>query len=280
MVAGWIDDTAVNNCILVLLGRQGIYKTTWFNNLLHPKLQAYFHSNTSFGAMTRDEVLKLSQYGLICCEELDTLKPSEMNRLKWAVTTPVTDERRPYAHYSERRKHIASYCGTGNNVEFINDTTGSRRWLPFEVERIDSPRDHPFDHDAIFAEAYQLYRQGFQYWFSGDEEARQERHNDRFKVPSLEQQLVLKHYRLPLPSEQGDFVSCPDIMAAIGAPMMNQVTPNGLGRAMTALGFKRARSHGQRGYSVVAYTPEEKKANSLLLARDAEVGRMSNSQIL
>lgn len=111
MVAGWIDEAEVNNCILVLVGRQGIFKTTWFNSLLPPVLQPYFHSNTSFGNMTKDEVVKLSQYGLICCEELDTMKPSEMNRLKWAVTTPVTDERKPYAHYSERRKHIASYCG-------------------------------------------------------------------------------------------------------------------------------------------------------------------------
>ena len=86
-----------------------------------PVLKMFFHSNTSFGNMTKDEVLKLSMYGLICCEELDTMKPSEMNRLKWAVTTTVTDERRAYAHYAERRNHIASYCGTGNNIQFIDD---------------------------------------------------------------------------------------------------------------------------------------------------------------
>lgn len=74
MVAGWLDDTVVNQEILVFVGRQGIYKTTWFNALLPPELQQYFHSNTSFGNMTKDEVLKLSRYGLICCEELDTMK--------------------------------------------------------------------------------------------------------------------------------------------------------------------------------------------------------------
>ena len=30
MVAGWVDDTVVNNVILVLIGEQGSYKTTWF----------------------------------------------------------------------------------------------------------------------------------------------------------------------------------------------------------------------------------------------------------
>ena len=90
MVAGWLDDDVVNQEILVFIGRQGIYKTTWFANLLPPELKQYFHSNTSFGNMTKDEVLKLSKYGLICCEELDTMRPAEMNRLKWAVTTVVT----------------------------------------------------------------------------------------------------------------------------------------------------------------------------------------------
>ena len=129
MIAGWLDDDVVNQEILVLVGRQGIYKTTWFNSLLPPALERYFHSNTSFGNMTKDEVLKLSMYGLICCEELDTMKPSEMNRLKWAVTTTVTDERRPYAHYSERRNHIARATTSSSSTTTRARGAGCRsRW--------------------------------------------------------------------------------------------------------------------------------------------------------
>ena len=269
MVAGWIDEAEVNNCILVLVGRQGIFKTTWFNSLLSPELQPYFHSNTSFGNMTKDEVLKLSQYGLICCEELDTMKPAEMNRLKWAVTTPVTDERKPYAHYSERRKHIASYCGTGNNVQFIDDSTGTRRWLPFEVESIKNPREHPIDHDAVFAEAYEDYRNGFQYWFDDEEMQVLQRHNERFEVAKPELELINKYFRIPKENERGEFVSNTEIMQTIGGNLMPRLTSNNLGRAMTALGFKRMRSHGQRGYTVVAYSPEDIKANKSVLAYDA-----------
>ena len=270
MVAGWIDDKEVNQNILVLVGRQGIYKTTWFNSLLPPQLQPYFHSNTSFGNMTKDEVLKLSQYGLICCEELDTMKPSEMNRLKWAVTTPVTDERRAYAHYSERRKHIASYCGTGNNIQFIDDDTGTRRWLPFEVENIQNPREHPIDHDAIFAEAFELYREGFQYWFSEGEMQELQRHNERFEVAKPERELISKHFRLPCENEHGEFYSNTDILLTIGWNPALHLTSNRLGRAMRALGFKSMRSHGQRGYHVVVYSAEEIKANKSMLAYDAK----------
>ena len=50
---------------------------------------------------------------------------------------------------------------------------------------------------------------------------------------------------------------------------MPRLTMNRLGRAMTALGFEGMRSKGQRGYVVVAYKPEEIRANSSLLALDA-----------
>ena len=270
MVAGWLEEGKVNQEILVFVGRQGIFKTTWFSHLMPPELQPYFHSNTSFGNMTKDEVLKLSQYGLICCEELDTMKPTEMNRLKWAVTTTVTDERRPYAHSSERRKHIASYCGTGNNIQFIDDDTGTRRWLPFEVESIRSPHEYPFDHKAIFAQAYRLYQKGFQYWFDDQEMQLMARHNERFEVAKPERDLISKYYRLPRKDEKGEFVSSTEILQTIGGTLTLRLTANKLGRAMTALGFKGVRSHGQRGYNVVAYSAEDIKANRSMLAYDAK----------
>ena len=270
MVAGWLEEGKVNQEILVFVGRQGIFKTTWFGHLLPPELQPYFHSNTSFGNMTKDEVLKLSQYGLICCEELDTMRPSEMNRLKWAVTTTVTDERRPYARAPERRNHIASYCGTGNNLQFIDDDTGTRRWLPFEVEQIRSPHDYPLDHAAVFAQAYALYLKGFRYWFDDGEMQLMARHNERFEVAKPERELISQHYRLPKENEPGVFVSSTEILMTIGGNLTQRLTSNRLGRAMTALGFIGVRSHGQRGYNVVAYTDDEKKSNKSVLAYDAK----------
>ena len=129
MVAGWLEEKTVNEEILVLIGEQGIYKTQWFEHLLPPELSAYFNSTSSFGKMDKDEVLSLSQFGLICLDEIDALKSEAMSRLKWAVTTKTTDARKPYAHNSERRIHIASYCGTSNNLQFIDDDSGTRRWL-------------------------------------------------------------------------------------------------------------------------------------------------------
>ena len=50
MVAGWIDPAVVNNVILVLIGEQGSYKTTWFNYILPPELRSYFYTKTNEGS--------------------------------------------------------------------------------------------------------------------------------------------------------------------------------------------------------------------------------------
>ena len=199
------------------------------------------------------------------------------------MTTVVTDERRPYAHSSERRKHIDTYCGTGNNVQFIDDDTGTRRWLPFEVESIRSPHEFPFNHAAVFAQAYALYRQGFQYWFDDGEMQLMARHNERFEVAKPERELISKYYRLPGEGEKGEFLSSTEILQTIGGLLTQRLTANKLGRAMTALGFKGMRSHGQRGYNVVAYSAEQVKANKTVLAYDAkpesEVATVSASEL-
>ena len=136
MVASWMDDKVVNNVMLVLIGEQGAYKTTWFAHLLPPQLREYFYTKTNSGMVSKDDLLTLSQYGLMCWEELDSMQLKELNKLKAVMTMPSINERAAYAHYHENRPHLASFCGTGNNVQFLSDPTGTRRWLPFEVANI------------------------------------------------------------------------------------------------------------------------------------------------
>ena len=270
MVAGWVDDTVVNNVILVLIGEQGSYKTTWFNYLLPPELKSYFYTKTNANRMGRDDLLTLAQYGLVCCEELDTMRPSELNQLKAAVTMPSIDERAAYAHFHEHRKHIASFCGTGNNAQFLSDPTGNRRWLPFEIERIESPRDHPFDYVGIYAQAYALYQEGFQYWFSRDDILRLSDHNRQFETPRLEYELANLYFCQPSGARPGVFMSVARAMQIVSANISQKLSPVYLGRAMGELGFRRVKFNGQRGYIVVIRSAEEIQSAQLMMASEAE----------
>jgi hypothetical protein len=270
MVAAWVDDTVVNNVILVLIGEQGSYKTTWFNHLLPPELSSYFYTKTNANRMGRDDLLTLAQYGLVCCEELDTMRPSELNQLKAAVTMPSIDERAAYAHFHEHRKHIASFCATGNNTQFLSDPTGNRRWLPFEVERIESPRDKPFDYKGIYSQAYALYQQGFQFWFSREEILRLTEHNRQFETPRLEYELANLYFCQPSGARPGVFMSVARAMQVVSANISQKLSPVHLGRALGELGFQRVKFNGQRGYIVVQRTAAEIQSAQMAMAREAE----------
>lgn len=270
MVASWLSEDVVNNVILVLIGEQGAYKTTWFNYLLPPPLKQYFYTKTNANRMSKDDILTLAQYALVCCEELDTMRPAELNQLKAAVTMPSIDERAAYAHYHEHRKHIASFCGTGNNTQFLSDPTGNRRWLPFEVESILSPREHPFHYEGIYAQALSLYTSGFQYWFTKEEIQELNHHNKQFETPHLEHELVDLYFRRPIDSELGEFISVARALQMISNGISQKLSAVNVGRAFSDLGFKRVRINSSRGFIVVCRTPEEIKAYQHRLLMDAE----------
>jgi hypothetical protein len=278
MVAGWLDEEEVNSSILVLLGPQGVGKTTWFSHLLPPELRRYFNIKTNSARMTNDDIIALSRSGLVCLDELDSMKSEENNKLKTVSTMRFSDVRQPYDIFAEHRKIIASFCGTGNNVQFLNDPSGNRRWLPFEVESIVSPRDIPFDYEAIYAQAYALYLQGYEYYFTDVENGFiNKRNQQRFCVSDPELELVEEYFRRPTENNPGEFITS-SRAADIVSTFSYHVKPVAIGRALARYGFESGRQGNSRGYYVVVIPPEERKRHAVSLAYDAMIKkRQTNS---
>ena len=266
MVAGWVRPTVVNNVMLVLIGRQGAYKTTWFSYLLPPELKAYFYTKTDASRMTKDDLLVLAHYALVCYEELDTMTARDLNNLKSAMTMMSIDERAAYERYHEHRPHIASFCGTGNSTQFLSDATGTRRWLPFEVESITSPREQPFNHRGIFSQAYRLLRDGYQYWFSAQEVATLTEHNRQYETPRLEEELVAMYFRRPHGQEPGEFMPVALALQIVGSNITQKLSTVNLGRAFKTLGFEFRRTNAERGYIVVRRSAEEMRSHRFVVA--------------
>ena len=267
MLAALLDENTVNHEILVLIGRQGIYKTTFLNNLLPPELRRYFYLKSNSRNISKDDLLTLSEFAVVCLEELDEMDDRELNQLKALTTMRHVNERAAYARYKEMRPHIASFCGTSNNRHFLNDLSGNRRWMPFEVESIDSPYDHPVDYTQVFAQAYALSRNGYRYWLDDDEITKLNLHNRQFEVPCLERELILTHYRRPMDGEECIFVTNAQILARINAGLRHGLSPVKIGMVMSQEGFQHVRIGGKRGYRVVELTGDEIYRNQQALAR-------------
>ena len=198
MVASWMHDEVVNHQVLVLIGKQGIYKTTWLEHLIPPELRQYCCKMSNAGDLNKDERLRVAEFGLINMDEIDALNTRELNQLKSLITTSDVNERAPYAYSKERRIRLASFCASGNRKDFLSDVTGNRRWLPFEVESIQNPFFTTLPYEQMYAEAWALAQDPtYNYWFELDEIAVLEQHNEYFLDEGNEAQLLMVYFAVP-----------------------------------------------------------------------------------
>lgn len=258
MAASLIQTEIVNHTIMVLIGGQGVYKTTFFEKLLPPELHRYFHVKTNARQMDKDDRLTLSESALICLEELDVLTYNELNQIKAIVTIPEIKERQVYARNKELRHHLATFCGTGNNKNFLIDDSGNRRWLNFEALSILNPHTHPLPYEGLYAQALALFETGFQYWFDETEIDELHEHNRAFEAVNIEEELICGHFRLPRPGEKGIFISTAHIWEIIGVCIKYTLNARKITTAMRKLGFEEKRRNNIHGFIVVELTGTEK----------------------
>ena len=95
MVASWLSDEVVNQQVLVLVGKQGIFKTTWLEHLLPPELRAYSCKMANSTQLNKDERLRIAEYGLIALDEIDAMGPRELNVMKSVITALACSSRKP-----------------------------------------------------------------------------------------------------------------------------------------------------------------------------------------
>ena len=211
MVASWMRDEVVNHQVLVLIGRQGIYKTTWLEHLIPPHLRAYTCKLANSTDLNKDERMRIAEFGLISLDEIDSMNNRELNQLKSIITATDVNERAAYAYTKERRIRLASFCASGNRRDFLTDITGNRRWLPFEVESILNPFHTILPYEQLYAQAWALAQDPlFSYWFDLDEIEVLEEHNQHFRDESNEEQLLPILFDVPAEG-RGEFMTTAQI---------------------------------------------------------------------
>ena len=211
MVASWMKDEVVNHTVLVLVGRQGIFKTTWLDNLIPPELRAYSSKLPLSGQISKDDRLRLCENGMLNIDELDAMCGREMNIVKSLLTSTDVNERAAYGRLKERRMRLASFCASTNNREFLTDITGNRRWLPFEVESIQNPFHTIIPYERLYAQAKALVEEGiFSYWFDMEEMEVLEAHNEEFRALENEEELLPLLFDKPAEGK-GEFMTTAEI---------------------------------------------------------------------
>ena len=257
MVGCVLDDKVINHTVIVFSGKQGLGKTTWVEKLVPKQLKEYLFSGT-INPNNKDTLVQLAECMLINLDELENLNRSEIGSLKEIITKTQIRMRKAYGHNNETMPRRASFAGSVNTAQFLNDSTGSRRFLCFELEGI--KYQHDVDINLAFSQALFLFKSGFRFWFDQEEIKNITANNEQYQLHSPEEELLLTWFE-PCPKEEATlFLNASQIAAKLADRTklnLNDATINKLGKALKKHNFIKISKKTGYVYAVKELTYDE-----------------------
>ena len=257
MVACVTNEKAINQTVIVFSGKQGVGKTTWIEKLIPKPLKNYMFSGT-INPNNKDTLIHLAECMLINLDELENLNRTEIGTLKELITKTHIRMRKAYGHNNESLPRRASFAGSVNTAQFLNDTTGSRRFLCFEVEHIEYT--HNIDINLAYAQAKQLYKEDFRYWFNQEEIKEINANNEQYQIRSPEEELLLTWFDLADRDTANAFLNTSQIGAKLADKAKLNITDGTvmkLGKALKKHGYLRLSKKNGYVYAVRELTWDE-----------------------
>ena len=247
-----LDDTVVNHEILVLIGEQGLYKTTWFNFLLPPELRFGYTDSIDFKSK-QDAERSLGRFFLINIDEFDQISVNQQGFLKHLLQKPVANLRKPYGTAIQEIRRYASFIATSNQKDLLTDPSGSRRFICIEVT---GPihTNVTINYRQLYAQAMDAIAKGERYWLDDSDEAILKQTNREFEQPTPLEQLFLCHFHPAENEEEGDWMTPMEILSFLQTKTKDRLSINKValfGRALHKLGISSRRKTRGTEYHVV-----------------------------
>ena len=198
LVACALDDDEMNQLVIILYSGQGKGKSSWIRHLLPPEWKEYFY-NGIIDPTNRDDVRLLATRLIINMEEFEGVKPGELAALKRIIAQDNITQRKVYDMEAFTLPRHCSFIGSTNNRQCLQDIGENRRFLPVTVIEIDYHK--PVNHDGIYAQALALLKNGFRYWYEGEEIEKLNRHNELHRMKDPVEEDLFVYYRKPLPED-------------------------------------------------------------------------------
>ncbi|MBD8389168.1 VapE domain-containing protein [Dysgonomonas sp. BGC7] len=251
VVANAMNDVGCqNHTCLVLTGEQGKFKTTWLDHLCPDPLKSYLFTG-KIDPQGKDVLTLIAEYLFINIDDqLRALNKRDENELKNLITTPAVKYRRPYDTYIEEYSHLASFMASVNGNDFLTDPTGSRRFLPFEVIRIDIDKALSINMDHVFSEIIYLYKQGVRYWFEDVEIEELHRLSSGFHVQTVEYEMLMQGFEKPDDTDDS-FMTTAQVLNYLRMFSSLPLSEKRMGEAIRKAGFIRTQKRINRNPSPV-----------------------------
>lgn len=252
------------NRMLVLDGPQGIGKSS-FVRWLAGGLPHFFYEGAIDTFNRKDTEVKLMNTWIWEVSELGgTVARAEMNALKAILSQQVVTVRKAYGRHETSKNAMASFIGTINNeAGFLNDFTGSRRYMVSKVTTIDWDYEK-LDVSKLWGQALYLYDSGYKWTLDEVETERANEINETYQIEDVTQSAMRTYFDID-PNEMGWFMSTFEIAQILEEKGLKYGSSNStmmaVGRACAALGIQKMRKN-VGGTRITGYCGIQQKFNN------------------
>ncbi|WP_346788339.1 VapE domain-containing protein [Limosilactobacillus reuteri] len=167
--------------VLDLVGGQGAGKTTFLQKIA--PLGYYTDQFSTFD--NKDDYAVMRRALIINDDEMTATNNASFEILKKFITLQEFEYRKPYGHQAERFAKNFVMARTTNELYYLKDKTGERRFLPLHVSKA-RQKHHPVTDltdkyvKQCWGEAMQLYKDGFSFALTSEQEEKLDKHRQSF----------------------------------------------------------------------------------------------------
>ena len=236
---------------MLISARQGMGKSTFCRQLVPESLADYYTDSFDLNSQAGCEQ-KLSLFGLINLDEFDKLSPRKLPLLKNLMQMTSLHYRKAHRAQYSHLPRMASFIGTSNRRDLLNDPTGSRRYLCIEVE--EKIENTPLEHKQLFAQLKAELAHGERYWFTGEEEKKLMKHNEAYYIQPPMHDVFFQCFRLPEKGEAHQLQTAAQLYELLTKRFpsaMRGMNANQFGKTLTLIGAERVHTAYGNVYRVV-----------------------------
>ena len=187
--------------MLILAGPQGIGKST----LLDRMSRGWFNDSIrTFEGKDASELLQ--GVWLVEVSELDAFRRTDVARIKQFLSLRADRYRAAYGRHVKELPRCCVFFGTTNTTDFLQDTTGNRRFWPVDVGEIPPTKriwtDLTDDTiNQIWAEAKARWQLGEALYLTGAVEAEAKLKQEEHREASVREGLIMEFVERKVPAD-------------------------------------------------------------------------------
>ncbi|GAA4447694.1 VapE family protein [Ravibacter arvi] len=237
-----------NKQCFVFQGGQSAGKSYFFRWLCPDELAGeYYKENPDLSH--KDSTIALSENFMMNLDELDGMHKTEASRIKTLISQDNFKVRRNYGIRDEKMIRYASFFGSINDMEFLNDLTGNVRWLVFELLTIQHDNGGGkgyaarIDKNMVWAQALALAESDdYKCQLTKEEEMQVSQNNGKFIKLPAEVEIIERYFQPCQPGTDGEvLLTSTTVRDAIRdiSKGANNFSTDRIGKAMAYLNFEK-----------------------------------------